>query len=187
MKKLLALLPLALLSLAIAAQPALGGCALCVDSVTANTRDGGAWQKGQSVMLVFSVSRAQAAAAFPESGLAVVMEVNKERTKCLDVPLKKVSENGDRAQYAGAFYPFYEGRFDGKAAIGEETGDFVFDLGSTFAPAPVDRTDEVPAAPRDAAAPPSFAESVRLALPVSAIALLLIALPLTWRFRRATA
>lgn len=185
MRRIVASLTLALLSLALASAPAAAGCALCVDSVTAHTRDGAAWQKGQPVMLVFGVTRAASAAAFPETGLAVVMEVNKERTKCLDVPLKKVSENGDTASYAGVFYPFYEGRFDGKVAIGEVPQDFRFDVAPTLAPAPVARDAEVPAAPRDAAAPPTFVESARQLLPLTLIALFLLTLPLALRLRRA--
>lgn len=125
MRKLIALATIALLALAFA-RPAAGACTLCVASVTVHTRDGAEWQPGEPVMLVLEVSRTSAAHAFPAETTAVVMELDRERIKCLEVELRQVSEGTDRARYAGLFYPFRPGDFDGLVAFGEEPQELLF-------------------------------------------------------------
>lgn len=125
MRKLIALITIALTALAFA-RPAAGACTLCVASVTVHTRDGAEWQPGEPVMLVFEVSRASAARAFPGEATAVVMELDRERIKCLEVELRKVSEGTDRARYAGLFYPFRPGDFDGTLGFAGEVQEFSF-------------------------------------------------------------
>lgn len=185
MKKSLALASFALLTLALSATPALAGCAICVDSVTAHTRDGESWKSGQPVMLLFDVSRPAAETAFPETGEAVVMVANRDRVKCLNVPLKKTAETGGTAQYAGVFYPFYDGRFEGKVAIGTDTGDFSFEVGTILPATPVTRSTEVPAAPREevSTTPVISLDSAVEALPLALLALLVAAVPLALRPR----
>lgn len=132
MKTFMLALLIATLALAFGGS-ASAGCALCVDSVAAQTRDGAAWSSGQPVLLVFNVSRADRSAAFPADGLAVVMAYGRERTKCLDVQLRKTSESGDAATYAGGFYPFGTGTWTGRVDIGGNPQDFRVDVGEQSA------------------------------------------------------
>ncbi len=174
MKTLCATLALSTLALAnIATADSTG---FSIERVTAYTRDGGAWQPGQAVLLAFDVRGP--AGSFPESGLAVVMQVQGERTKCLDVPLRRIDANDGLARYAGAFHPFYAARFDGKVMFGDSAPqDFAFQVDETLAPATLPR--DVPAADPRAAAPPSPAESLSASLPAAfLVALLLLIAPL---------
>ena len=171
-------------ALALANVAAAGTGALSIEKVTAQTRDGGAWQPGQPVLVVFDV-RLGDAASFPDSGLAVVMQAQKERTKCLDVPLRKVSDAGGVARYAGIFYPFYEATFDGLVSFGDgPTQDFTFRIDAAIAPSDVARDANVPSADPLAAAPPSRAENLAAATPVALAVLLLALLPVLPTLRR---
>src|SRR5438445_651666 len=124
MKKLV-VVAIALSTLAFSRVAAAGPEGPAVQSVTAHTRDGGAWKPGQPVMLMFEVRGD--GALLPQKGLAVVMEIDKEKTKCLDVPLRLLSTEGAAGTYAGIFYPFHEGDFDGKVVFADGTPqDFAF-------------------------------------------------------------
>ena len=154
-----------------------------VQSVRAHTRDGGAWKPGQPVMLMFEVRGD--GALLPQKGLAVVMEIDKEKTKCLDVPLRLLSTAGAAGTYAGIFYPFHEGDFDGKVVFGEGMPqDFAFRVDAALAPAALARDEAIPAADPRAAAAPSLQESVWQALPATLVALLVVLAPLVLRRRR---
>lgn len=164
---------------------AAAGCSLCVQKVTAETRDGAAWQPGQPVVLVFDVNGQD----LPERGLAVVMEIDKEKTKCLEVELRRVSGDASSGRYAGIFYPFHEGEFDGKVMFGASAPqDFGFRVDRALAPASVSADAELPSADPLAAAPPSLLDAARASLPAALLALLLALLPvLLLRPRRAEA
>lgn len=140
---------IATLGLAMGAGSAFAGGGIQIEGVRAETRDGGAWSSGQPVMLVFEVSRAAANVTFPETGLAVVMAYGRERTKCLDVQLRKASEQGDRAAYAGVFHPFGAGTWTGRVDIGGEPQDFRVDVGEVTAsqaePTPVSEPERAAA------------------------------------------
>lgn len=127
--RLLTLLSAALLSLLLSGPVVAGGCAFCVESVTVQTRDGGPWSPGQPIVLVIS-ARSNSGAGLPESALAVVMQTDGERTKCLDVALRKVDGDGELATYAGVFFPFREATYDGRVSIGDDVTDIKFVVGS---------------------------------------------------------
>lgn len=154
---------LILSSLGAAATAVSAGCLNCVDAVSLQTRDGQPWTAGKPVTLVVQVGR-HAAGAIPASALAVVMQTDGDRTKCLDVPLKLVTSDDQSALYAGLFFPFRPARYDGKISIGDETFDLSFDvnrLAAGAAPA-----GDLPAAePLDtSAAPITFVSSTQLPL-----------------------
>lgn len=127
--RLLTILSAALLSLLLSGPVAAGGCAFCVESVTVQTRDGGPWSSGQPIVLVVS-ARSNSGAALPESALAVVMQTDGEKTKCLDVALRKVAGDDAAATYAGVFFPFREATYDGRVSIGDDVTDIKFVVGS---------------------------------------------------------
>lgn len=126
--RLLTLLSAALLSVLLSG-PAAAGCAFCIGSVTVQTRDGAPWAAGQPIVLVVS-ARSTSGDALPESALAVVMQTDGERTKCLDVALRKVADDGAAATYAGVFFPFREATYDGRVSIGDDVADIKFVVGS---------------------------------------------------------
>jgi hypothetical protein len=146
------------------ASAASADCALCVKHVSLQTRDGQPWTAGKPVTLVVQVER-HGQGAIPPSALAVVMQTDGDRTKCLDVPLKLVSSDGQGGLYAGLFFPFRAARYDGKLAIGDEGGsDITFDVNKIAAGAAP--AGELPAAePIDtAAAPVIFVSAAQLPL-----------------------
>jgi hypothetical protein len=124
MRRILLALALSLISLASFAAPAAAKCPACLDGVSVQTPDGQPWSDGKPVTLVASVRRGEPGAAFPADGLAVIMQTDRERTKCLNVVLKLVSQSGDGALYAGVFYPFRAAIYSGLVQF----GDFKFDM-----------------------------------------------------------
>lgn len=159
---------------------------LIIEKVSAQTRDGGAWQPGQAVVVTFDVRGA--AGTFPEKGLAVVMQVQKERTKCLDVPLALIGQDGAAARYAGVFFPFYTAVFDGKVMFGDSASyDFTFQVDEALAPSAISASTDVPAADPQAAAPLAFDQAARVALPAALAALLVALVPLAFLRRRTLA
>lgn len=177
---------LILSSVGLAASAAAADCGLCVSNVSLQTRDGQPWSAGKSVTLVVQVAR-HALGSIPSSAVAVVMQTDGDRTKCLDVPLKLVSSDGSSGLYAGLFFPFRAARYDGKLSIGDDVSDITFDLnklGAGAAPA-----GDLPAAePIDtSAAPVTFVASPQLPLVAGAAVAFwaLVALVLFGRQRRA--
>lgn len=149
-------------SLGAAASAASAGCGFCVDNVSLQTRDGQPWTAGKPVTLV--VHAAHGSLPIPATGLAVVMQTDGDRTKCLDVPLKLVSDDGHGAVYAGLFFPFRVARYDGKLSIGDDVSDITFDVNKLVAGAAP--AGDLPAAePIDtAAAPVRFFEAAQIPL-----------------------
>ena len=140
-------------SVGISASVAAADCALCADNVSLQTRDGQPWADGKPITLVVHVTRHAGGVAIPGSAVAVVMQTDGDRTKCLDVPLKLVSTDGAGALYAGLFFPFRAARFDGKLSIGDDVSDISFDVHALVAGAAP--AGDLPAAePVDTAAAP---------------------------------
>lgn len=180
--KILILATIAALSLASSGAAAAGGNVITVHTVTAQTRDGGAWAAGQPVILTFEVR----GSSFPDTGLAVVMQVRGERTKCLNVPLRKLSDSGATATYAGVFNPFYAAEFGGQVMFGDSTPqDFTLRVDAQLPPSVIPATEEVPAADPRETAPPSLADATSASLPAALAALALLLVPLALRRKAA--
>src|SRR6266511_4501109 len=145
MRRILLACVISLLTLGSLAAPAAAKCPTCVDGVSVQTPDGQPWSEGKPVTLVVSARRGDPGAAFPTTGLAVIMQTDRERTKCLDVPLKLVSQSGDGALYAGVFYPFRAAMYSGIVQFGDFKFDMTVDVGKIAATAPIATTD-LPAA-----------------------------------------
>jgi len=128
MRRILLALALSLFSIASFAAPAAAKCPTCLDGVSVQTPDGQPWSEGKPVTLVASVRRGEPGAAFPTEGLAVIMQTDRERTKCLNVALKLVSQSGDGALYAGVFYPFRAAIYSGLVQFGDFTFDMTIDV-----------------------------------------------------------
>jgi len=150
MRRILLALSISMLMLASFAAPAAAKCPTCVDGVSVQTPDGQPWSDGKPVTLVVSARRGDPGAAFPTSGLAVIMQTDRERTKCLDVPLKLVSQSGDGALYAGVFYPFKAAVYSGLVQFGEFTFDITVDVNAVASATPIATSDLPVAAPEQA-------------------------------------
>lgn len=74
-------------------------CRVCVSSVRADKADSG-------TTLLFEV-QAIDGATLPETGTAVVMQVDGNRAKCLNVPVSKTGVSGGIASYRGALPAYY--------------------------------------------------------------------------------
>ncbi|HEV8654626.1 MAG TPA: hypothetical protein VGR85_03835 [Candidatus Limnocylindria bacterium] len=150
MRRILLAFAISLLTLGSLAAPAAAKCPTCVDGVSVQTPDGQPWSEGKPVTLVVSARRGDPEAAFPSSGLAVIMQTDRERTKCLDVPLKLVSQSGDGALYAGVFYPFRSAIYSGIVQFGDFSFDITIDVNKVAATTPVATNDLPVAAPEQA-------------------------------------
>src|SRR5438067_6404327 len=154
---------LSLLFMGLSAPRAEADCGLCVDNVSLRDRDGRPWSAGKPVTLVVHVAR-HALGTIPPSALAVVMQTDGDRTKCLDVPLKLVSFDGTRGVYAGLFFPFRAARYDGKLSIGDDVSDVRFNV-EDRAPGAAPAGDLPAAEPIDTSATPvSFIPGQQLPL-----------------------
>jgi hypothetical protein len=183
--RLVATISLVLASVVFAGSAAAADCGLCLDSVTLQTRDGQPWTAGKPVTLVVHIA-SHAAIPLPPSALAVVMQTDGDRTKCLDVPLKLVQGDAAGGLYAGLFFPFRPARYDGKLSIGGDVHPITFDVNQMVAGAAP--AGELPAAKRiDTSAPARtfFSVSQLPAAAAAALAFLsLVALVLYARQRR---
>jgi len=176
---------LILCSVGLAASTAAADSGLRVDSVSLQTRDGQPWTGGKSVTLVVHVL-GSATATIPASGVAVVMQTDGDRTKCLEVPLKLVSTDGSGGLYAGLFFPFRAARYDGKLSIGDLVSDLTFDVNRVVAGAAP--AGDLPAAePIDTSAALTFVSASSLPLVAGAALAFwsILALVLFGRRRRA--
>ncbi len=133
MRRILLALAISLISSASLAAPAAAKCPACLDGVSVQTPDGQPWSEGKPVTLVASVRRGDPGAAFPTEGLAVIMQTDRERTKCLNVALKLVSQSGDGALYAGVFYPFRGAIYSGLVQFGDYKFDMTLDVNTIAA------------------------------------------------------
>jgi hypothetical protein len=155
-------------SLGVSASAATADCALCADNVSLQTRDGQPWANGKPVTLVVHVTRHAEGVPIPASAVAVVMQTDGDRTKCLDVPLKLVSSDGSSALFAGLFFPFRAARYDGKLSVGDDVSDITFDVNKLVAGAAP--AGDLPAAEAidTAAAPVRFVTAAQTPLLVGA-------------------
>lgn len=150
MRRIFIAFVVSLVTLASLAAPAAAKCPTCLDGISVQTPDGKPWSEGKPVTLVVSARRGDPGAAFPTTGLAVIMQTDRERTKCLDVPLKLVSQSGDGALYAGVFYPFRAAVYSGIVQFGEFKFDVTVDVNAVAATTPVATNDLPVAAPEQA-------------------------------------
>jgi hypothetical protein len=149
--RLVAIVSVVLSSMVFAGSASAGDCGLCLDSVALQTRDGQPWTAGKPLTLVVHVA-SYTAVPLPSSALAVVMQTDGDRTKCLDVPLKLVQDDASGGLYAGLFFPFRPARYDGKLRIGDDVHPITFDVNRLVAGAAP--AGELPAAKRiDTSAP----------------------------------
>jgi hypothetical protein len=82
---------------------------------------------------------------FPDRALAVVMQTDGERTKCLNVAMKLVSTDGGVATYAGVFHPFRAATYDARFGIGEDVHDIRFTVDAApAAPAAIPSDADLP-------------------------------------------
>jgi hypothetical protein len=169
MRRILLALALSLMTLASFAAPAAAKCPICVDSVSVQTPDGQPWSDGKPVTLVVSTRRGEDGAAFPATALAVIMQTDRERTKCLDVPLKLVSQSGDGGIYAGVFYPFRAALYSGLVQFGDFSFDITVDVNKVVATTPV-ATNDLPVAA------PEVAVGETLSYTIGAVPFVLLAL-----------
>ena len=123
------------LTLAIFAAPAAAKCLICLDGMSVQTTDGQPWSEGRPVTLVASVRRGEPGATLPADSIAVIMQADRERTKCINVPLKLVSQSGDGALYAGVFYPYRTAVYSGLVQFGESTFEMTVDINTMLASA----------------------------------------------------
>ncbi|HUQ41925.1 MAG TPA: hypothetical protein VM052_05435, partial [Candidatus Limnocylindrales bacterium] len=81
------MLAFAVAALALASFPATAEakCPTCFDGLSLQTPDGQPWSAGKPVTLVVSARLGAPGMEFPTTGLAVVMQTDGERTKCLNV------------------------------------------------------------------------------------------------------
>jgi hypothetical protein len=121
------------LSLLVLAGSAAAGGIFGVQSASVQTRDGSPWSDGQPIVLV--VRATSSGMSFPAQALAVVMQTDGERTKCLDVAMTLVSTDSGVATYAGVFHPFRAATYDGRFSIGEDVHDIRFTVGTAMAAA----------------------------------------------------
>ena len=119
------------------AASAAAGCLTCFEQLTLQTPDRLAWSDGKPVTVVVSAHASAPSAQLPANGVVVVMRTDGDRTKCLEVPLRLVRNDGDRGLYAGIFYPFRAAAYDGKLSLGDEVYDISFDVKRLVASAPV--------------------------------------------------
>jgi hypothetical protein len=150
MRRILLAFVLSVVSLASFAAPAAAKCPTCLDGISVQTPDGQPWSEGKPLTLVVSARRGDPGAAFPTTGLAVIMQTDRERTKCLDVPLKLASQSGDGALYAGVFYPFRAAVYSGLVQLGDFKFDVTIDVNAVAATTPVATSDLPVAAPEQA-------------------------------------
>lgn len=146
MRKVVLAFVVSLLALASFAAPAAAKCVICLDGMSVQTPDGQPWSDGKPVTLVASVRRGEPGATLPADAIAVIMQADRERTKCINVPLKLVSRSGDGALYAGVFYPYRAAVYSGLVQFGESTFDMTVDINTMSASAVGPTTAQISAA-----------------------------------------
>ncbi|MDP9252249.1 MAG: hypothetical protein M3O80_04515 [Chloroflexota bacterium] len=133
MRRFVLVFAISLLSLASFGTQAAAKCAICLDGLSVQNPDGQPWSQGKPVTLVASVRRGEAGVTLPADSLAVIMQADRERTKCINVPLKLVSQSGDGALYAGLFYPYRAAVYTGLVQFGDSTFEMTVDTNTMTA------------------------------------------------------
>jgi hypothetical protein len=124
---------ISLLSIGSFAAPAAAKCAICLDGMSVQNPDGQPWSQGKPVTLVASVRRGEPGISLPADSIAVIMQADRERTKCINVALKLVSQSGDGALYAGLFYPYRPAVYTGLVQFGGSTFEMTVDTNTMTA------------------------------------------------------
>ena len=133
MRRLVLAIAISLFSIASFAAPAAAKCAICLDGMSVQNPDGQPWSQGKPVTLVASVRRGTPGITLPSESIAVIMQADRERTKCINVPLKLVSQSGDGALYAGLFYPYRPAIYTGLVQFGGSTFEMTVDTNTMTA------------------------------------------------------
>jgi hypothetical protein len=93
-------------------------CRVCVDTVTATKTDTG-------MTLRFTAR----GVSLPETGTAVVMQVDGNRSKCINVSLRSVGGSGEWTTYVGSLTHFYGNTtFTGRVDIAGDIFEFAVPL-----------------------------------------------------------
>jgi len=132
-RRLVLAIAISLFSIAPFAAPAAAKCAICLDGMSVQNPDGQPWSQGKPVTLVASVRRGEPGIPLPSDSIAVIMQADRERTKCINVPLKLVSQSGDGALYAGLFYPYRPAIYTGLVQFGGSTFEMTVDTNTMTA------------------------------------------------------
>ena len=166
MRRVIVLASLLLLVLIILGTAAYAGCQTCLERIVADRTTAG-------VTLTIVARSADDSFVFPESGSAVVMQVDGNLTKCLNVGLlRKGSEGPGVAVYSGIFNSYAAKTHSGRVDIGGQIYEFTVPLDGSagtlaiaadqtpLAPVgsqnrPVVRVTAAPATPAPASAPAS--------------------------------
>ena len=133
MRRFVLVFAISLLSLASFGTQAAAKCAICLDGMSVQNPGGQPWSQGKPVTLVASVRRGEPGVTLPADSIAVIMQADRERTKCINVPLKLVSQSGDGAVYAGLFYPYRAAVYTGLAQFGGSTFEMTVDINTMTA------------------------------------------------------
>ena len=133
MRRLVLAIAISLFSIAPFAAPAAAKCAICLDGMSVQNPDGQPWSQGKPVTLVASVRRGTPGITLPSESIAVIMQADRERTKCINVPLKLVSQSGDGGLYAGLFYPYRPAIYTGLVQFGGSTFEMTVDTNTMTA------------------------------------------------------
>lgn len=113
---------LLLLFLAVLGTAAYAGCQTCLEKIVAD-------RTATGVTLMIVARSADDSFVFPESGAAVVMQVDGNRTKCLNVGLlRKGTEGPGVAVYSGTFTAYGEKSHSGRVDIGGQIYEFTVPL-----------------------------------------------------------
>jgi hypothetical protein len=122
MRRAIGLASLILLILAALGTAAYAGCQTCLERIVAE-------RSGTGVTLMIVARSADESLVFPESGSAVVMQVDGNRTKCLNVQLlRKGTEGPGIAVYSGTFTAYGEKTHSGRVEIGGQIYEFTVPL-----------------------------------------------------------
>lgn len=166
MRRALVLASLLLLVLVALGTAAYAGCQTCLERIVADRTSTG-------VTLTIVARSADESFVFPESGSAVVMQVDGNQTKCVNVGLlRKGTEGPGVAVYSGIFRTYGAKTHSGRVDIGGQIYEFTVPLDGSagtlavaadqtpLAPVgsqnwPVVRVTAAPATPAPASAPAS--------------------------------
>jgi hypothetical protein len=122
MRRAIGLASLLLLLLAVLGSAAYAGCQTCLERIVAE-------RSGTGVTLRIVARSADESFVFPESGSAVVMQIDGNGTKCLNVHLlRKGTEGPGIAVYSGNFTAYGEKSHSGRVDIGGQIYEFTVPL-----------------------------------------------------------
>lgn len=142
------------------------GCRLCVESITAQTSGGGSgWGKSITLRVI---ARATDQASIPMTATAVVMQVDGDRSKCLNVSLSRSGVEGGLATYSGTFTGYGQSTHSGRLDLGGEIYDFTVPLNGE--PGQVKLIDGAAASQTIAQRPIAVVPAPAIQAPVAAVA-----------------